>query len=97
MCIPLGRVHKRVCDGMIDAYRDAEYGMPISSMDELKPDGFKAERTGLTVMIHAIGDRRGLSFSVRLWSGQDMGNREFKNRIGSLYKVRSVHPLAHFM
>ena len=42
---------------MLDAYRDAEYGMPLSSMAQLSEAALKAERAGLAVMIHAIGDR----------------------------------------
>jgi len=42
---------------MLDAYRDAEYGMLLSSMAQLSEAALKAERAGLAVMIHAIGDR----------------------------------------
>jgi predicted amidohydrolase YtcJ len=42
---------------MLEPYLDAEYGMPLSSMDELKRAVRKAEKAGLAVIIHAIGDR----------------------------------------
>jgi predicted amidohydrolase YtcJ len=42
---------------MLEAYLDAEYGMPLSSIDELKRAVQKAEMAGLAVVIHAIGDR----------------------------------------
>lgn len=42
---------------MIEPYLDAEYGMPLSSVDELKRAVQSAEKAGLAVIIHAIGDR----------------------------------------
>jgi predicted amidohydrolase YtcJ len=42
---------------MIEPYLDAEYGMPLSSVDELRQAVQMAEKAGLAVIIHAIGDR----------------------------------------
>ena len=42
---------------MIEPYLDAGYGMPLSSIDELKRAVQTAEKAGLAVIIHAIGDR----------------------------------------
>jgi predicted amidohydrolase YtcJ len=42
---------------MIEPYLDAESGMPLASMNSLKKAIFKAERAGLAVVVHAIGDR----------------------------------------
>ncbi len=42
---------------MIDPYLDAERGMPLMDMLVLAKDIEKADRAGLAVMIHAIGDR----------------------------------------
>jgi predicted amidohydrolase YtcJ len=42
---------------MIEPYLDAESGMPLASMENLKKSIFKAERAGLAVVVHAIGDR----------------------------------------
>ncbi|UCE51458.1 MAG: amidohydrolase [Desulfobacterales bacterium] len=42
---------------MIEPYLDAEYGMPLVSMDELKETLYRADQAGLAVMIHAIGDK----------------------------------------
>lgn len=42
---------------MIDAYLDAEYGMPLMDMAELAGDIDRADRAGLSVMVHAVGDR----------------------------------------
>ncbi len=42
---------------MIEKYSDAGYGMPLTPPDELEPAIKKADRNGLSVMVHAIGDR----------------------------------------
>lgn len=42
---------------MIDPYLDADVGMPLTPMKALNSALQKADRSGLAVMIHAIGDR----------------------------------------
>jgi predicted amidohydrolase YtcJ len=42
---------------MLEPYLDAEYGMPLGSMAELSKKIAAAEKAGLAVMVHAIGDR----------------------------------------
>jgi hypothetical protein len=42
---------------MIDPYLDAEYGMPLMDMAQLAEDIDEADRAGLSVMVHAVGDR----------------------------------------
>lgn len=42
---------------MIEPYLDAEYGMPLIDMEELAADIEKADHAGLSVMVHAVGDR----------------------------------------
>ena len=42
---------------MIDPYLDAEHGMPLMDMAALAMDISKADAAGLSVMVHAIGDR----------------------------------------
>jgi len=42
---------------MLEPYLDADYGMPLFPMDEFAEAITKADRAGLAVMIHAIGDR----------------------------------------
>ena len=42
---------------MIEPYLDAEYGMPLTPVDELGRALQTAEKAGLAVLIHAIGDR----------------------------------------
>jgi hypothetical protein len=42
---------------MLEPYLDAEYGMPLGSMAELAKKISAAEKAGLAVIVHAIGDR----------------------------------------
>jgi predicted amidohydrolase YtcJ len=42
---------------MLEPYLDAAYGMPLGSMTELAQKIAAAEKAGLAVMVHAIGDR----------------------------------------
>ncbi|MGD9174699.1 MAG: amidohydrolase [Desulfobacterales bacterium] len=42
---------------MLEPYLDAEYGMPLGSIDELRQKIAAAEKAGLAVIVHAIGDR----------------------------------------
>ncbi|MFP4428824.1 MAG: amidohydrolase [Desulfovermiculus sp.] len=42
---------------MIEPYEDGGSGLPLISMQELRDMAFQADRSGLAVMIHAIGDR----------------------------------------
>jgi predicted amidohydrolase YtcJ len=42
---------------LLEPYLDAECGMPLGAMDELAKQIAAAERAGLAVMVHAIGDR----------------------------------------
>ncbi len=42
---------------LIDPYLDAQRGMPLIDMDVLAQDIDKADNAGLSVMVHAVGDR----------------------------------------
>ncbi|QTA83495.1 Amidohydrolase, type 3 [Desulfonema limicola] len=42
---------------MTEKYLDAEYGMPITPIKEIEKAVLKADHAGLSVMVHAIGDR----------------------------------------
>ena len=42
---------------MVDPFLDAGCGMPMVDMKELARSVFRADRAGLAVMIHAVGDR----------------------------------------
>lgn len=42
---------------MIDPYLDAERGMPLMNMADLAREISKADDAGLSVMVHAVGDR----------------------------------------
>jgi predicted amidohydrolase YtcJ len=59
---------------MLEPYLDAEYGMPLGSMAELSRNIAAAEKAGLAVMVHAIGDR---------------ANREVITALEGLAKLRS--------
>jgi len=42
---------------MTEKYLDAEYGMPLTPVADIEKAGLKADRAGLSIMVHAIGDR----------------------------------------
>jgi predicted amidohydrolase YtcJ len=42
---------------MIDPYLDADRGMPLIDMEDLAQNIDKADNAGLSVMVHAVGDR----------------------------------------
>lgn len=42
---------------VIDPYLDADRGMPLMDMDVLAQDIDRADKAGLSVMVHAVGDR----------------------------------------
>lgn len=42
---------------MTEKYLDAEYGMPLTPVEEIEKAALKADQAGLSVMVHAIGDR----------------------------------------
>jgi predicted amidohydrolase YtcJ len=42
---------------LIDPYLDADHGMPLIDMDVLAQDINMADKAGLSVMVHAVGDR----------------------------------------
>ena len=42
---------------MTEKYLDAEYGMPLTPVAEIERAALKADQAGLSVMVHAIGDR----------------------------------------
>ena len=42
---------------MLEKYLDAEYGMPLTSISDIKNAALKAEKTGLSLMVHSIGDK----------------------------------------
>ncbi len=42
---------------MTDKYLDAEFGMPLTPVADIEKAVLKADQAGLSVMVHAIGDR----------------------------------------
>jgi hypothetical protein len=67
---------------MLEPYLDAEYGMPLGSMAELAEMISAAEKAGLAVMVHAIGDR---------------ANREIITVLEQLAELRHQIPEQSFM
>jgi hypothetical protein len=59
---------------MLEPYLDADIGMPLGSMSELRRKIEAAEKAGLAVIVHAIGDR---------------ANREIINVLEELVESRS--------
>jgi len=42
---------------MTQKYLDAEYGMPLTPVADIEKASLKADQAGLSVMVHAVGDR----------------------------------------
>ncbi len=42
---------------MIEKYLDAEYGIPATSVEEIEAAAMKADKAGLRLLVHAVGDR----------------------------------------
>ncbi|MCD4744125.1 MAG: amidohydrolase [Desulfobacteraceae bacterium] len=42
---------------MLEKYLDAEYGMPLTSINDIENAALKADAAGLSIMVHSIGDR----------------------------------------
>jgi len=55
---------------MIDPYLDAQHGMPLMDMEALGRQIGKAEQAGLSVMVHAVGDRANREL-IRLFEKQE--------------------------
>ncbi len=75
---------------MLEPYLDAELGMPLTPVDKLKSALEKADAAGLSVMIHAIGDRANREV-VRLFKGiKQKGNSQvaIPHRIEHVQMIR---------
>ncbi|MEA1968993.1 MAG: amidohydrolase [Thermodesulfobacteriota bacterium] len=44
---------------MTEKYLDADFGMPLTPVEEIEKAALKADQAGLSVMVHTIGDRAG--------------------------------------
>jgi predicted amidohydrolase YtcJ len=66
---------------MLEKYIDAEYGMPLTPIKDMENAVLKAETSGLSVMIHSIGDR---------------ANREIIAMFERIENINSIRPeIAH--
>jgi predicted amidohydrolase YtcJ len=81
---------------MIDPYRDADRGMPLMDMDELEDAVGRADAAGLSVMVHAVGDRANrevIDIFARLEATHD-GARHTGNAIAHrLEHVQMIRPV----
>jgi hypothetical protein len=59
---------------MVDPFRDAGCGMPLVDMAELAQSVLRADRAGLAVMIHAVGDRANREL-IALFEGLEENRR----------------------
>ncbi len=75
---------------MIDPYLDAERGMPLMDMPLLAKDIEKADRAGLSVMVHAIGDRANREI-INIFENLKEQRRKSPTPQGPLYRHRIEH------
>ena len=75
---------------MIEPYNDAEYGMPLTPVEEIKPAVEKAHAAGLSVMVHSIGDRTCREIIAMFEQIENNGGEPpwLKHRIEHLQMVR---------
>ncbi len=81
---------------MIDPYLDADCGMPLMDMQLLAKDIKKADQAGLSVMVHAIGDRANREIinifekleSQRNVSSSSQPSPAFRHRIEHVQMIR---------
>ncbi len=68
---------------MIEPFTDAGCGMPLMDMDRLAADIERAERCGLSVMVHAVGDRANREL-VRIFSELKAGRKQSSRGLPAL-------------
>jgi len=71
---------------MIDPYIDAGSGMPLTTIEELEQAVVKADANGLSVMIHAVGDRTNRELALMFerlvpHNGSASANHAYRNNI----------------
>ncbi|MFT5699858.1 MAG: putative amidohydrolase YtcJ [Desulforhopalus sp.] len=79
---------------MIDPYLDADCGMPLMDMDLLAKEIKKADQAGLSVMVHAIGDRANREI-INIYENVELQRRKtstplppFRHRIEHVQMIR---------
>ena len=79
---------------MIDPFLDAGRGMPLMDMSELARDIIKADDAGLSVMVHAVGDRANrelIDIFERVWArrlSKGLPGPEIPHRIEHVQMLR---------
>ncbi len=80
---------------MIDPFIDAGCGMPMLDMERLKADIAKAERSGLSVMVHAVGDRANrelIGVFSEIQAGRERGARCLPKLPHRIEHVQMIRP-----
>jgi len=80
---------------LIDPYLDAERGMPLMDMENLAREIEKADKAGLSVMVHAVGDRANqelISIYENLESGRDTSGAPLPALPHRIEHVQMIRP-----
>ncbi|BBO74662.1 amidohydrolase [Desulfosarcina widdelii] len=75
---------------MIDPFLDAECGMPLMDMDCLANDVDRADAAGLSVMIHAVGDRANRELIDLFENLESRRNRSGRPRPAISHRIEHV-------
>ncbi|SLM28460.1 putative metal-dependent hydrolase (TIM-barrel fold family protein) [Desulfamplus magnetovallimortis] len=57
-----------------EKYLDGEFGMPLTPIEDIREAALKADRAGLSCMVHAVGDRACREV-IRMFADIENGNR----------------------
>ncbi len=81
---------------MVEPYRDGGSGLPITPPEELAEAVSRADAAGLSVMIHAVGDRATREV-IRIYRGQLQQRRSGDHPLGAalphrIEHVQTIHP-----
>jgi len=80
---------------LIDPYLDAERGMPMMDMEFLAQEIEKADNAGLSVMVHAVGDRANqelINIYEKLKSGRDASGAPLPSLPHRIEHVQMIQP-----
>jgi predicted amidohydrolase YtcJ len=75
---------------MIEPYLDAEYGLPLISMEAFRDALFKADRAGLAAAVHAIGDRTNREL-IRIFENLEIGRTRYSSAAPPAIAHRMEH------
>jgi predicted amidohydrolase YtcJ len=75
---------------MIEPYLDAECGLPLISMETLRNAVLKADRAGLAVAVHAIGDRTNREL-IRIFEDLESDRAQYRSSAAPAIAHRIEH------